>query len=120
MGSGSASSARLHPRSDSASWSTTRPHTIVGIMPPGFRIEREEDEQVFLPLETETNRGHGYLRVLARLRPDITLAQARSDMDQIAARIERLYPRLHKGVGVFVMPMTEGLARNALAGQLTL
>jgi putative ABC transport system permease protein len=95
------------------------PHTIVGVMPPTFRIEAD-DEQAYLPLAIESNRGHGYLHVVARLRSSVTRVQAQADMDGLAARLSQQYPRQHTGVGANVMSMTDGLARYARFGLFTM
>jgi putative ABC transport system permease protein len=96
------------------------PHTIVGVMPASFYIERPDEEQIYVPLAIETDRGHGYLRVIARLRPGVSRAQAQADMDRIAARLAEQYPRQHKGVGSNVMSMTDGLAHSARFGLFTM
>ena len=71
-----------------------------------------------MPLPIDPGRGHGFLHVVARLRPGITAAQAQADMDQIAARLTKIYPRHHTGVGTNVMSMTGGLARDVSFGLL--
>ena len=95
------------------------PHTVVGVMPPGFTIEQADDEDLYLPLQIESNRGHGYLRVIGRLRQGVSLAQARDDMGGISARQAALFPRYHDG-GATLLTMTDGLARYARAGLYTM
>ena len=94
-----------------------RVHTIVGIMPPGFHIEGEY-EQFYEPLAVDMNRGHGFLRVAARLAPGVSLQQARGDMTAIADRLAKAYPRQQGGLGVNVVPMSTALARDVRAGLL--
>ena len=96
------------------------PHTVIGVMPPAFHIDEADYEQFYLPLPIDPSRGHGFLRVVARLRPNATVAQARRDMDQIAARLTQIYPRQHAGVGVNLLSMTDGLAREARFGLYTM
>jgi predicted permease len=93
------------------------PHTVIGVAPASF--EQDHDE-LFLPLAIDPNRNHGFLRVIGRLRPDATLSRAQADLDRIAAQQTRLYPRQHTGVGVNLMSMTVGLARDVRAGLLTM
>ena len=95
------------------------PHTVVGVMPPRFTIEQADDEDLYLPLQIESNRGHGYLRVIGRLRPGVSIAQARDDMAGISARQAALFPRYHDG-GATLLSMTDGLARYARAGLYTM
>ena len=75
------------------------PHTIVGVMPPGFNFPYREVE-AWLPLGAIPMRsraahvGHGgeNLGAVARLRPGVTLEQARDEMATIMARLEQAYP----------------------------
>ena len=57
--------------------------TVVGVMPPGFTIGNERVE-VWLPLALDPakpgNRGSHYLYMVGRLKPDVSLAQARGEM----------------------------------------
>ena len=71
-----------------------QPHTIVGVMPPV--LEAVLPDQIWLPVpfhtdETSVRRFH-MLRGIGRLRPGVTLAQAQSDLDAVAKRLEALYP----------------------------
>ena len=95
------------------------PHTVIGVTPASFHIEQEND-QLFLPLAIDPNRNHGFLRVIGRLRSGATLSQARVDLERIAAQQTRLYPRQHTGVGVNLMSMNAGLARDVRFGLLTM
>ncbi|MPY89629.1 MAG: FtsX-like permease family protein [Luteitalea sp.] len=60
-----------------------RPHRIIGVMPTGFRFDGEPD--LILPLRIDRGRLIPAFRLLgvARLKPDVTLAQANAD----AARV---------------------------------
>ena len=71
-----------------------RPHTVVGIMPP--TLDRTMDVQVWRPIpfntgQTSVRRFH-FLRLVGRLAPGVTLAQARRQMDDIARSLEATYP----------------------------
>jgi predicted permease len=74
-----------------------RIHTIVGVLPAGFNILGETAE-VWLPLERKTSpedmrwRESYYLEVIGRLKPGVTLDQAKQDVDQIVQGIRRAYP----------------------------
>ena len=65
-----------------------RPHTIIGVMPPGFKFPEVADLWLPLALDTRswTRNDHG-LSALARLKPGVTLAQARDEMISVARRI---------------------------------
>jgi len=96
-----------------------RLHTIAGVMPPGFALDGDSEE-FFQPLGVDTNRGHGFLRVIGRLRRGVTLEQARDDMSAIARRLEQLYPGTHEGVGANLVPMGGAVARRVRGGLLTI
>jgi putative ABC transport system permease protein len=97
------------------------PRTIVGVMPPGFTLPRGPDD-VWVPLiftdwERQA-RGSHWLMAVGRLKPGVTLAQAQADMDVIAARLERDFPRWNAREGLLVEPirdeMMAGLRRPVL------
>jgi putative ABC transport system permease protein len=96
-----------------------RVRTIVGVMPPGFHVEGDY-ERYYEPLAADSSRGHGFLHVAARLRPGVSVAQARDDMNAIADRLAHAYPRQHTGVGAHVVPMSTALAKNVRFGLLVM
>jgi putative ABC transport system permease protein len=81
--------------------------TIVGVMPPGLTFpDREVD--IWAPLtysdSERSNRGSHYLEVIARLRPGVTIDQARQNMDEIAAGLESQY-QVNTGHGVNIFSL---------------
>ena len=71
-------------------------YTIAGVLPPGFVFPfRDAEVAVPLPLRDDprrTDRGANFLRVVARLKPGVTIAQAKGDLDAIARRLQRAFP----------------------------
>jgi putative ABC transport system permease protein len=74
-----------------------RAYTVIGVMPPGFAFPSQVD--IWTPLGPLTsspnwqNRGnYPGLYGVARLKPGVTLEQARAAMDAIAMRLEQQYP----------------------------
>ena len=74
---------------------------IVGVLPADFEllfpprtgIEPNVDIWTALRLNFDTAaRNTGALRVIGRLRPDVTLAQAQSDADGVAATLREQFP----------------------------
>ena len=69
--------------------------TVIGVLPPSFRF-LSSDARVFLPLasrpeERAPSRRHSggnVIQMIARLRPDATLAQAQSELDAQNAALE--------------------------------
>ena len=77
------------------------PYTIIGIMPNGFRFAPfwANKAQIWTPLIIEEgNRGGFSLRIFARLKPGVTLEQARAELATISARLEAQYPGTNKDV----------------------
>jgi putative ABC transport system permease protein len=86
------------------------PYLVVGVLPPGFH-PFDPDDELWLPLGLPpaqlANHDSHYLRVLGRLKPGVTLAQAQADLDTIAARLTAQYPLSNGGVGVTVTSLRE-------------
>jgi putative ABC transport system permease protein len=80
------------------------PHTIVGVMPAGSAFDRGTSD-IWRPLAFgpgEQTRNYHWLQVLARLKPGVTVEQARARMDAIGAQIAVQYPESNKDWGVTV------------------
>ena len=89
-----------------------KPYSLAGVLPNNFRFPRWamiEEPDVYLPLMPNPSRRTHYLRAIGRLKPGVTLAQARADMDAISAAIERDDPRENRGEGASVTPLSEDL-----------
>lgn len=87
-------------------------HAIVGVLPPSVRtgIFADTDLFVALPLDAARSaRDERRLFVTARLKPDVTKAQAEADLTAIAYRLEAQYPNTNAQVGVVVRPLIEQL-----------
>ena len=84
------------------------PYRIVGVMPTAFRevgrtqIGLAGAAQIFVPLTMDTaqSRGNHTLRVVGRLRPQVSLAQARDEMHRLAAGMEVEFPATNRDWGV--------------------
>src|SRR5260370_19616519 len=72
------------------------PRQVVGVMPPRFRFPSAA-AQLWVPVVLDTARpatlwGDSYYQMIARLRPDATLAQARAEMRQLVPRVVKAFP----------------------------
>lgn len=94
------------------------PHTIIGVMPAHFSPDGYGELWVPSPFGIPSNslrvkedprpvRDSNYLDVWARLKPGVTLEQARAEMAAIAARLEQQYPIDNRDTGVNVVPIHE-------------
>ena len=90
------------------------PMTVVGVMKPDFRLHLFEiDEEMWGPqVVTESlkaQRKATYLKVIGRLKPSVTLEQARADMARIAGNLSAEYPATNSGIGVTAITLPEHL-----------
>jgi len=102
------------------------PYTVAGVMPPGFEFPPfwATGAQIWVPLEltAEDESNHAaFLRVFARLRSGVTLADARADLDVVAARLAAARPDSRPDFAVNVEALREPVvsaARPALIALL--
>jgi putative ABC transport system permease protein len=85
-------------------------YTVVGVMPPRFQFPTPDDE-VWVPIaftqEQAADRNSHYLKVLGRLKPGVTLAQAQAEMSTIATRLQQQYPKTNTDLGAVITPLHE-------------
>jgi len=77
-------------------------HTLVGILPDQ---SVPLDAEFFRPLRIDPgqhDRNNRVAQVIGRLRPSVSLEQARSDLHEIARQLEAQFPESNKGWGVTV------------------
>jgi len=92
-------------------------HTIVGVMPPGFRLFNS-DVDVWLPLERKIApetmhwRQSYYLRVIGRLKRGVSVEQARADVDRVMQQIRREHPK-DLGQGGAAVPLLDNTIARA-------
>ncbi len=81
------------------------PFTVIGVMPPGFKVLEEGD--LYLPLEQQPFRvrdSHNYTAI-GRLAAGASWEQAQEEMNRIADGILRAYPGETRTVGVNLRPL---------------
>jgi putative ABC transport system permease protein len=91
------------------------PWTVVGVMPAGFQFPPQASRRVdlWLPLAPNDDRGASFLRVVARLKADVTPAAAQARMSAVVARL----PEGKRGQEIRLIPLHEdvvGAARQTL------
>jgi putative ABC transport system permease protein len=98
------------------------PTQVVGVMPRGFFFpDRRVEAWIPANLETErTRRGSHFLQVVARMKPGVTLPQARADMATIAKRLEAQYPDTNSKLGSVVNPIRDDMTGNTSVALLAL
>ena len=73
--------------------------TIVGVLRPDF-VSLVRDTELVVPYSPaadvrRSNRAQGFLRVIARVKSDATIAQAADDLSAIGRRLHDAYPDSH-------------------------
>ena len=84
--------------------------TVVGVLPDGFDY-LDADFDLWFPIALSEsdfqNRRSHTMRVVARMKPNVTLEDAQSDMDRVVAGLSDAYPQFLTGWGVNVVSMTD-------------
>ncbi len=102
-------------------------YTVVGVAPEGFRgASLDAQAQLWIPMAMNRqirtipdfnwygNRRGLFVTAIGRLKPGVTLEQARDDLGAITQQLEREYPDYNKGRGIEMVP----LARATLGWQV--
>jgi putative ABC transport system permease protein len=99
-------------------------YTVVGVMSARFRFPANEVNDVWAPQQINPQlvkqRSSHWLRVVARLRPGVQLATARSEMRQIADRLARQYPDQQRDRGVLAVPLRQDITGDIRPALLVL
>src|SRR6185312_8153105 len=98
-------------------------YDVVGVMQPEFRFPSRLTE-ILVPLdispELNANRGNHFLLCLGRLKPGVTLEQARDQMTTIAGRLRDQYKDFQASRGVRLIPLQEEVVQNVRPALLVL
>ena len=86
-------------------------HSVIGIMPAGFRIAGRDNDRLWLPLrisekELHTRDSWRY-QTLARIEADTSLDLARLELDALATRIREAHPQTNEGTGFRLVPLRD-------------
>ena len=98
-----------------------KPYEVIGVLPPGLRFFPQSIDY-YLPLaqfqgEIVNRSRHGSMRLLARLKPGVTLRGAIADLDLSMRRLAQADPgpeAQHRAHGVFLTEYTTGDIRPTL------
>ena len=98
------------------------PHTVVGVMPAGFSSPFP-DVQLWVPwpsrAESIAPRGNRFMRVIARLKPSVTIEGAQADMETIARNLGQTYKE-DVGVTAYLVPAGQQIAGSVRPALLVL
>jgi len=93
-------------------------YSIIGVMPLGFEVLQQAAD-VILPFEPwastlpDDRSWHPGILPIARLKPGVSVEQARSDIAIIAARLAKEYPEYDSKVTSLVDRMQDQIVQNA-------
>jgi len=103
-----------------------RKYQVIGVMPRDFQLKSwlPASTDLWLPIawtpeEAAVRGNHNYL-VVARLRKDVPLEKAQSEMNVISDRLARDYPEEDKGWGAVVTSLRDNLVGDVRPALLTL
>ena len=95
--------------------------TVVGVLPAGFQFPISDDPQdfwepifsaQFLTKEMREERANRFLSAIARLKPGVTVEQARADLDLLSRQIEQQSPESNTNVIFTAVSMHENITRD--------
>jgi putative ABC transport system permease protein len=88
--------------------------TVIGVMPPAMTSPQDTD--AWLSMMRRSNNPvwmmrtiHPMIYVWGKLKPGVTVEQARTEMKGIAARLEKTYPDSNRGETAVVTPLLDNL-----------
>ena len=97
-------------------------YTVVGVLPENFYFCCENISfrlsDVYIPVGADKNpwmqdrKFHPGIYAVGRLKPDVTLAEARAEMDGLARNLALAYPDTDKGNGIRVTPLKQEIVQD--------
>jgi putative ABC transport system permease protein len=100
--------------------------SVIGVMPAGFEYPfRSEHRDFWEPLsdrplpgsDQRDNRSYG---VIARMKPEVSIEQARAELDTISRRLEQQYPTSNTSVLIGAANLGDDLVRDTKPALLIL
>jgi putative ABC transport system permease protein len=102
-------------------------YTIIGVMPREFQYPTYEFK-LWVPLglamraapQQAENRQFRIFRAVAHLKPGVTMAQMRAQIETISRRLQQQYPATNAGVTIDFTPLSERIVGNVRRALLVL
>jgi predicted permease len=99
---------------------------IIGVLPSSFALPNL-DTDIVVPLQPESDPRRSvrssvnFLRMVGRLKPQVTPQQAHAELDSIRQNLDRQYPNTYtEKIGLTIVPITEELVTNVRSVLLTI
>src|SRR5918995_4374537 len=91
-------------------------YTVIGVMPPDFNFPSRGAQlwtaMRFVPADF-ADRNNNYLQGIARLRRDVSIDAARTEMSLLAGRLQQQYPKENEQTGVGVIRLRDGVSQQS-------
>ena len=94
-------------------------YTIIGVVPANFDLLGSlRTRELYVPIGQWSNpilmnRGAGLgFHGIGRLKPGVTVARARADMERVTQNLATAYPDANKGIGAALIPLRELVLGN--------
>ncbi len=91
-------------------------YTVVGVMPPDFRFPSRETQfwKTFqFQEDAYKERDDNWLIGIGRLKPGVSLAEARTELTLVADRLRQQYPKENQDVGATVLLLRDELSKQS-------
>ena len=101
-------------------------YTVIGVMPRGLSFPILNNTEVWrtisplLAANSGCDRGCVILRIIAKLKPAVTIEAARAEMNALTQQIAERYPDYNKGIGATLVPLHEQLVGDVRPAMLVL
>jgi len=99
---------------------------IIGVLPPSFALPNL-DTEIVVPLQPDADprrnvrNSVNFLRMVGRLKPNVTTQQAHAELEAIRQNLQRQYPGVYTGkIGITLVPLTEEIVANIRSVLLTI
>ncbi len=105
----------------------THQYEVIGVLPKSFSLPREvlptldsaEQSDLLLPMPQfpnfGTDRGNEDYNIVGKLKPGVTLEEARAEMNTITARLRQAHPDVYPpngGLTFIILPLLEQVVGN--------
>ena len=91
-------------------------YTVIGVMPPDFNFPTSGAQlwtaMRFVPADF-VDRNNNYLQAIGRLRRDVSLGAAQTEMSVLAGRLQQQYPKENEQTGVSVIRLRDVVSQQS-------
>ncbi len=92
------------------------PYSVIGVMPPDFHFPNRQTRfwtTYRFRQEDYQDRNDNYLVGIGRLKPGVSLDQARTEMSLRASQLQQQYPKENEGLGLSAIRLRDELSTQS-------